>query len=252
MSDIKSILNALVNIITEEAEVNPQFRRKLEGALAGLALPQEEDLKTIYQKKGESALRKAVADLKGKSLDAELKKYGIKGLSKLNAAEKRKKLIEYITSDTSAETAAVAEAPAAVDTADVVDAVAEVDDADTAIASIAAEAAVVDKAIADAVTVVAESNAETKSENRVELKHGPNDESQLIDPVAVYHEEGKEELIRKLEKYGTDSLKKIIKSFHLDSRGKSSRVKDKQKLIELIVDKIEARLTKGNVFLEVD
>lgn len=64
----------------------------------------------------------------------------------------------------------------------------------------------------------------------------------------VFTKGGKRTLIQELNSFGIDNLKKIVSQHRLDSGGLTRKWKDKQRLIKLIVDRVESRSKKGDVF----
>lgn len=71
----------------------------------------------------------------------------------------------------------------------------------------------------------------------------------LIDAIDVYANVGLDGLRLALDKLEIPELRKIIMQTNLDPSKLSHKWKDKEKMIKLILERIAARATKGNAFM---
>ena len=71
----------------------------------------------------------------------------------------------------------------------------------------------------------------------------------LIDAIDVYANVGLDGLSLALDKLEIPELRKIIMQNNLDPSKLSHKWKDKEKMIKLILERIAARATKGNAFM---
>ena len=69
-----------------------------------------------------------------------------------------------------------------------------------------------------------------------------------FDPFQVFHDSGQDVLRAMLQELDVDTLKEIIKQNRLDTRRKSTKWKDTERLIALIITRVEERMTLGSVF----
>lgn len=69
-----------------------------------------------------------------------------------------------------------------------------------------------------------------------------------LDIFEVYANDGKQKLREKLELLDMNTLKKIISLHSFDSSRLAEKWKNKDKLLDLIVKRVEARVQKGRVF----
>ena len=67
-------------------------------------------------------------------------------------------------------------------------------------------------------------------------------------PIAVYLDGGAEQLSKELANLDIQELKDIIREYSLDKTGNYRRWKDRERLVDLIMRRSEAKATRGDVF----
>jgi len=79
----------------------------------------------------------------------------------------------------------------------------------------------------------------TKQESEVE-----------INPISIFTEGGEDGLIKALKPLSSTQLINIIKKYGFDPSRKSHRWRKKERLIDLIVQRIKSSTSRGDVFLK--
>lgn len=96
-------------------------------------------------------------------------------------------------------------------------------------------------------------SASLQAEEASDAKKPETDETpEIFNPIAVYLHEGQAILKEKLEVLDLKDLRKIIREYGLDKTRKSLNWKDKNRVIEKILERSKARATKGNSYLSYD
>jgi hypothetical protein len=93
--------------------------------------------------------------------------------------------------------------------------------------------------LAELVKLVAEENISRRTKTKVEAK---------INPISIAATEGIERLVEELEKLDVPALIAVIKKYGLDKTRKSYTWKTKDKLVNLIKERVSASSTRGDVF----
>jgi len=99
--------------------------------------------------------------------------------------------------------------------------------------------AVLKALLAELVKLVAEENISRRTKTKVEAK---------INPISIAATEGIERLVEELEKLDVPALIAVIKKYGLDKTRKSYTWKTKDKLVNLIKERVSASSTRGDVF----
>ena len=110
--------------------------------------------------------------------------------------------------------------------------------------------AIIDKILSSIDNVSSKANMPTmEGKKNTNSSHSSASDKNLPNPVEIYYKEGEEKLTEIMNTLEIDDLKLIIRNHRLDTANKSVKWKDKEKLVNMIVQKAKSRATKGNVFL---
>jgi hypothetical protein len=114
-----------------------------------------------------------------------------------------------------------------------------------ALASLIAEQAAKDNDFAAALSDLF-SDSRPDQEERVSISdHIPEP---TVDPFVARQDRGQEGFRNWLDSQSIEQLKAIISEHRLDATGNARKWKTKEKLVELIIDRVESRAKQGGVF----
>jgi len=99
-----------------------------------------------------------------------------------------------------------------------------------------------DSAFIDMLEIFLNSKTKSNSLQRIHLSE--------FDVFDEFSKNGREELSMRLESLSEEQLKSIIREHNLDSKKLAQKWKNKERLVTLILDRVETKSTKGDVFLK--
>ncbi len=257
MIELRSLLFSLVQVVIDEAEKNAAFRKSLEKAILdnmeknGKNSSQRDEIWAIFDE-GEEILSKKLESKEYKK-DALISLADDLGIALTGADKKTKKTIASKIVEGMKQQKALGRATEpAVEMSGMVEKSSNTDnfpatemlsndakeDTKEENASISAEAAT---DLADAF--------ESDDKATAEDEWNETAPSELFNPIEIYLRDGPEALRKRLEIMELEELRSLIREHHLDRTNKSLKWKNREKVIEKILERTEARATKGDIFL---